>query len=284
MFWHSPVKPNSGACVALLATLAVLAPRPSAAEQVFDCVIDASETVKIGSPIPGVFEEVLVNRGDSVKQNQIIARLESSVETTTVALNRFRAESTAKIDAQQQRVALANARLERSTQLVKNKIESQDKYEERRADAAVAMQDLLREEQERRLAQFELERSEALLRQRTIRSPVEGVVVEKKLSAGEYIHQEGYVVTVTRLHPLYVETFPPTSTYGQITIGMTATVRPDAPIGGSHSATVSVVDRVFDPSSSTYGVRLTLPNLDRALPGGQRCKVAFDMPAKTSAK
>jgi RND family efflux transporter MFP subunit len=265
--------------------LAIAAARPSAAaEQAFDCVIDASETVKIGSSIPGIFEEVLVNRGDSVQQNQVIARLESSVETTTVALNRFRAESTAKIDAQKQRVALANARLERSTQLIKNKIESQDKYEERRADAAVAMQDLLREEQEQRLAQFELERSEAILRQRTIRSPVEGIVVEKKLSAGEYIHQEGYVVTVTRLHPLYVETFPPASTYGQIRLGMTAIVKPDEPIGGSHSATVSVVDRVFDPASSTYGVRLTLPNLDRALPGGQRCKVVFEMPAKTSAK
>jgi RND family efflux transporter MFP subunit len=289
MSWHSPAKPNSGACLALttvfVTALAILAAgRSAAAEQIFDCVIDASETVKIGSPIPGIFEEVLVNRGDVVKQDQIIAQLESSVETTTVALNRFRAESTAKIDAQQQRVALANARLERSTQLVKNKIESQDKYEERRADAAVAKQDLLREEQERRLAQFELERSEALLRQRTIRSPIDGVVIEKKLSAGEYIHQEGYVVTVTRLHPLYVETFPPASTYGQITVGMTATVRPEEPIGGSHRATVSVVDRVFDPSSSTYGVRLTLPNLDRALPGGQRCKVAFDVPAKTSAK
>ena len=92
------------------------------------------------------------------------------------------------------------------------------------------------------------------------------------------------MVTVTRLHPLYVETFPPVSTYGQVKIGMTGIVRPEEPIGGSHDATVSVVDRVFDPSSSTYGVRLLLPNPDRALPGGQRCKVVFDIPPKTAAK
>ena len=294
MSWHSPANRNSslarliaaGCTAVLAAVLATLAAAsaPAAAEQVFDCVIDPSETVKIGSPIAGIFEEVLVNRGDVVTKNQVIARLESSVETTTVAFNRFRAESTAKIDAQKQRLALATSRLDRASELVKSKIESQDKFEERRADAAVAKQELIREEQERRMAQFELERSEAILRQRTIRSPLDGVVIEKKLSAGEYIHQDGYVVAVTRLDPLYVETFPPVATYGQMKVGMTAIVRPDPPIGGSYPATVSVVDRVFDPSSSTFGVRLTLANRDRKLPGGQRCKVAFEMPAVAVAR
>jgi RND family efflux transporter MFP subunit len=279
---HSPVRPSSRARAirAAAALLAISLHPAAAAAQAFDCVIDPSETVKIGSPIPGLFDEVLVKRGDVVARDQVIARLESSVEAKTVALNRFRAESTAKIDAQQQRVSLALARLERSSALFKNKIESQDKYEERRADAAVASQDLIREEQERQLATFELERSESLLRQRTIRSPIDGIVTEKKLSAGEYIHQEGYVVIVTRLDPLFVEAFVPVGSYGRIKVGMTATVRPDEPIGGSHIATVSVVDRVFDPSSSTYGIRLTLPNPDRSLPGGQRCKVSFDMTEK----
>jgi hypothetical protein len=52
-------------------------------------------------------------------------------------------------------------------------------------------------------------------------------------------------------------------------------VRPEAPIGGSHQAKVAVVDRVLDASSGTFGVRLELPNADRALPAGARCRVDF---------
>src|SRR5262245_22284554 len=149
----SPASPNRALRAAVLAAVALAAgaDRPAAAaEQIFDCVIDPAETVKVGSPIAGILSEVLVKRGDVITRNQEIARLESSVEAATVAYNRFRAESTARIDAQKQRLALANARLERNTELVKTKIVSQDRFEELRADAAVAKQELLREEQERR--------------------------------------------------------------------------------------------------------------------------------------
>jgi hypothetical protein len=56
---------------------------------------------------------------------------------------------------------------------------------------------------------------------------------------------------------------------------MTVKVAPAPPIANIYNATVSVVDRVFDPASGTFGVRLLLPNPDNLLPGGQRCKVTF---------
>jgi multidrug efflux pump subunit AcrA (membrane-fusion protein) len=110
-----------------------------------------------------------------------------------------------------------------------------------------------------------------------IRSPIDGVVVEKRLSAGELIHQEGYIAAVARLDPLHVETFLPVATHGQVRVGTVASVRPAPPTGGSCAATVTVVDRVLDPSSSTYGLRLALPNPDRRPPGDQRRKVGFEM-------
>jgi multidrug efflux pump subunit AcrA (membrane-fusion protein) len=111
---------------------------------------------------------------------------------------------------------------------------------------------------------------------------MDGVITEKKLSAGEFVNQDGYIVAVARLDPLHVETYLPVSTYGHIAVGTSGTVYPNPPINGKYSAAVIVVDRVFDPSSGTYGVRLDLPNPDRILPGGQRCKVGFDLPAEKS--
>lgn len=287
-----PVRPNSrGAHTVAIATLAATvvaaalmaaaAPRPAAAadaEQTFDCVIDPSESAKLGSPVSGILAKVLVERGDYVTRDQPVAQLQSSVEAATVAYDRLKSSSTAAIDAQKERVNLAKAKLDRGNQLLATKYISQDDYEERRAAAGVTEQDLRREEEAQKLTQLDLARDQASLDQRTIRSPMDGTITEKKLSAGEFVSQETYIVTVARLDPLHVETYLPVSTFGHVAVGTHGTVYPNPPIGGKYSAAVTIVDHVFDPSSGTYGVRLDLPNPDRTLPGGQRCKVGFDLP------
>ena len=255
-----------------------------AAEKSFDCVIDPSESAKLGSPVSGILAKVLVDRGDYVAKDQEVAELESTVEVATVAYDKFRASSTAAIDAQKARVELAKDRLQRGNDLMSKKsitqLISEDELDQRRAQTAIEQQDLVREQQTQQLAQLDLAKDQATLNQRSIRSPMDGTITEKKLSAGEFVNQDGYIVTVARLDPLHVETYLPVSTYGHINVGTSGTVYPDPPIGGKYNAAVIVVDSVFDPSSGTYGVRLNLPNPDRTLPGGQRCKVGFDLPTE----
>ena len=85
------------------------------------------------------------------------------------------------------------------------------------------------------------------------------------------------VLTLAQIHPLRVEVFVPTAYYGQIQVGSHAEVRPEQPIGGIHIARVIVVDHVHDAASGTFGVRLTLPNPQLAVPAGIRCNVTFAM-------
>jgi multidrug efflux pump subunit AcrA (membrane-fusion protein) len=40
-------------------------------------------------------------------------------------------------------------------------------------------------------------------------------------------------------------------------------------------ASVSIVDRVIDAASGTFGVRFDLPNPDLAIPSGLHCQVRF---------
>ncbi len=278
MLWPFPATPNNQMKHALTTLAIVMAPAAAmAADPSFDCVIDPSEVVKLGSPITGVLAEVKVNRGDIVTRGQPVASLESSIEAATVRLNRFRAESTAKVNAQEERLKLARSRVDRFGN-PRGLVVTQDKYEEVQAEARVAEQELLREQQDRQLSQLELERSQATLDQRTIHSTIDGIVTEKKLSAGEFVNQEGYIVTVSRLESLYVEVFLPVIYYKQVRVGMEGSVRPAPPIENTYAASISAVDHVFDPASGTFGVRLTLPNPGNTLPGGQRCKVTFDFP------
>ena len=203
---------------ALVAGALALAPGIARAAEL-DCHIEPHVIVTLAMAGEGIIESVAVERGDVVTQGQVVARLESSLETATVAVNRARSELTNK-----------------------------------------------------RLGELELQRAVAELGQRVLRSPVNGVVVERLMSRGEFAKQSP-IVKIAQLDPLRVEVFAPVPMLGKIRVGMRGQVMPAAPIGGSHPARVAIVDRVVDTASSTFGVRLELPNPGQRLPAGLKCKV-----------
>ncbi|MEO0680766.1 MAG: efflux RND transporter periplasmic adaptor subunit [Pseudomonadota bacterium] len=245
--------------------------------QAFDCVIRPSEVVEVGSPVPGILAEVRVGRGDRVAAGDVLARLDARLEEAAVALDALRATDRSGLAAQEARVALAEARMVRAQELFERGAMSREDYDERRANLDVNRADLDRIMVERELARLDLARSRAALSLRRIESPAAGLIMRRGLSAGEYVHQEASIVTLARLDPLHVEVFLPSGLYPRLAEGMAAEVRPAPPIGGAYAAEVTVIDRVFDATSNTVGVRLALPNPDGALPAGQRCTVAFEL-------
>ncbi len=259
----------------LILASALATATPALAQERFDCVLDPSAIVKLGTPIPGQLAEVMVQRGSKVELGQPIARMESSVEAATVALGAVQAESLAAITAQEARVDLATRKLQRAAKLATNQIVAQQEIDTLQAELAINEQELARVTEQRDLARLELARSKAILELRTISSPLRGVVTERNLAGGEYVSQDNHILTIAALDPLYVETFLPVRLYPQVEVGQTATVETEAPISGRYEATVSVVDRVFDAASGTFGVRLTLANPNEALPAGLRCEVTF---------
>lgn len=140
--------------------------------------------------------------------------------------------------------------------------------------AAVAASGARAELANRRLAELELNRAIAELNQRTLRSPITGVVVKRFLHPGEFVNRNP-ILELAQLDPLRVEVFTPIALLGKLAVGMRAQVMPEAPIGGSYAARVTVVDRVVDAASSTFGVRLELPNPNYRIPAGLKCRVRF---------
>ncbi len=125
-----------------------------------------------------------------------------------------------------------------------------------------------------RLADLELRRSTAEIARRTIKSPIPGVVTERSLSTGEFAKQDP-ILKIAQLDPLRVEAFAPVSMLGAIAVGDEAQVIPQEPVKGSYAATVTVVDKVIDAASGTFGVRLALPNPDYQLSAGLKCTLHF---------
>jgi RND family efflux transporter MFP subunit len=264
------------AATAALALCSQVAPSSA---QSFDCIIDPAVTVGVGNAVPGLLEKVLISRGDMVQKGQLIASLVSDVERTTVELLRQQAESQAEIEAQRARFDLLLSRLNRTRGLAESNVVPQEKLEEAVAEMEVVKRELAIAEMRSRIAGLELTRAREVLEQRSIRSPITGVVVDRLLFDGEFLGQDGKLATIAQLDPLYVEAFVPVEYFADLRVGMPVLVKPNDPITGIYEGTVTVVDRVFDAASSTFGLRVELPNPDGLLPAGHRCQLEFAIAA-----
>jgi RND family efflux transporter MFP subunit len=264
------------ACLLLLACNAV-AEQASPIIGEFDCLIEPQQLVKLASPVVGVVAQLHVDRGDVVRKDQILGKLEDGVEQANLALAQARARNEYTIRSIQARLEFLNKKHGRAGELVAKNIVSQSAAEEAASEAKVSEQQLKEAELNLEVAKLDVVRAEEVVKQLQLRSPVDGVVVERLLVPGEYRNEQSPILTLAQIDPLRVELFVPTSHHGRIRTGSTAKVHPEAPIGGQYAATVKVVDRVLDAASGTFGVRLELPNPKLSVPAGIRCRVLFEM-------
>lgn len=239
----------------------------------FDCLMDPAEVIELGSPVNGLLESVTVDRGDKVKAGDVVARLSSEVQERTVELLRVRANARTVIEAQQRQMVMIEKRYARVEQLRERGIATEDALDQAEVERIAAQSNLFQAELNQQLAERELQRAEAELSQRTIRSPVDGIIEERTLTGGEYVGNDDHILKIVRLDPLNVEAFFPVSLYGSISPGDKAVVRPVAPLQGEYVATVKAINRVFDAASSTFAAVLELPNPDGLLPAGHRCQL-----------
>jgi RND family efflux transporter MFP subunit len=212
-----------------------------------ECLLEPFMTVKIGSPVPGALSAVMVSRGDVVANNQAVARIDSRVQLAAVDMANARAEYTRR-------------RVVRNQELYEDDLLSSQEKDEMETDAL--------------MAELELTERQTQVEIRWIRSPFNGVVVERFKGPGEYV-QQAEIMELAQIDPLNVEVVIPVRYYGQITPGMSAEVRPQGPVGGTYEAKVKVIDKVIDAASGTFGVRLEIPNPGNKVPAGLRCEVQF---------
>lgn len=211
------------------------------------CLIGPDTVVNLSSEVPGVIDRILVERGDHVKKGQALFRLTSTVEQSAVEL------ATAKRDFSKRKI-----------------VRNEELYEQQ----LISIHDKDEMETESKIAELELRDAKARLRLRTVSSPINGVVVSRNYSTGEYVTTEP-VLQIARINPLKVEVISPMSLIGRVKPGDRAVIYPDQPIGGEVSGKVKIVDEVIDAASGTFGIRVSLPNDKFLIPAGINCQIKF---------
>lgn len=212
-----------------------------------DCLIEPNMMIELSSPVSGVLDTITVDRSDTVKKGQILAKLQSDVDQV-------------KLKASQETLKLSKGEQIRSIELYK--------------ENAITLSEKEQSDHEVALNELEVQHAQANLELRSIRSPIDGVVADRYLMPGEFI-EEKPILKLAQLDPLRVEVVAPVTYFGRVKTGMHAQVKTEFGSFDKLIAKVVVVDKVVDAASGTFGIRLELQNKESKIPGGLKCTVRF---------
>ncbi len=241
------------------------APKPAG------CLIEPDQVADVGSAVTGIIEKLNVALGERVEAGQSVVILRADVERANANAATLRTQMDAEVKAAAANLELARQKVLRTQQLVAKDFVSQQALDQANAEMEVAAQKHLLARSQQRIYGQEQAMAQAQLGLRTLRSPINGIVVERYSNVGERV-EDRPVMRVANIDPLRVSLMVPITQYGQVKLGDHLAIHPDLPGVGTVSATVQYVDKVVDAASNTFRVRLTLPNPDHRLPAGLRCK------------
>lgn len=241
----------------------------------FDCLIKPEMYIDLSSPVDSVIREITVKSGDNIIKGQTLVRLDSSVEKARVNLARMQASSTTEIELR--KVQLKHARLndQRIQGLYGTKTISETERDKSATELALAKIELAKAQENAQIAQANLQLFNAQLALKTLKSPINGVVVTIDAREGEAIADRP-IMKLAQIDPLKVELIVPTEYFGLIAPGMKVDVQPELPKNNNIETVVTVVDQLIDPASGTFSVHIALPNSDNLLIGGVNCLALFD--------
>lgn len=205
-------------------------------------------TVQVVPRLAGLVEAVPVNAGDHVRKGQVLAVLSSP------ALADQRAEGLAA----QKRLALARANHEREKKLWQDKISAEQDYQQ----ARVALQEAEITEQNSRQKLANLGATAAgsgNLTRFELRSPLDGVVTDKRITVGQSLDERQAVFTVSDLSSVWVTTPVATKDLGVIRPGLTVQVTASG-FEAQAAGTITYVSALVGEQTRSAMARVVLPN------------------------
>ena len=253
----------------------------SAAQPPLRCVIEPDRVTEVGTAVIGVVESIHVERGDFVRQGQLLAQLRANVERASVSAASVRAQADADIQAANANFEFQKQKLARTEELMQKKFVSAQALDQVRAETSVAEQKVAQAREQRRVAREELELANAQLGLRSIRAPFSGVIADRYVNVGERVEVKP-MFRVAKIDPLRVEIIAPAALYGSIRKGTPAQITPELPNAPRLDAKVVLVDKLIDAASNTFRVRAELPNTNSAVPSGLRCKAEISGTTETA--
>ena len=239
-----------------------------------DCVVNPYRVADIASPVAGVIEKLYAERSQRVDAGQVIVQLNADVERASVELARYRAEIQSEVKLGQVNMKFDRQRNKRIQSLSVKQAVSMENIDEAEREAGLSKWKLQQAREFVEVRQLELKRAEEQLKQKSIKAPFDGYVLDTFKHRGEHVDEQS-ILRLAQLNPLVIEAIVPMENFGEIKVGMEAEILPESPSSEKLVGKVSIVDRIGDTASNTFGVRLVMPNPENRIPAGIKCVVKF---------
>ncbi len=230
-------------------------------------------TINVAADETGIIDEVLVSEGDKVESGQPLARLNSDVHRTLLAISEQSMQAEGRLDA-----ALADLQLrqQRFAKLESLRIDGHARQEEldrAAAEVAVAEANVRTAREDRLTKKLEYERIKVQLERRTVRAPVAGVVTKLHKQLGEFVAPNNPdVLTLVQLDPLLANFTVMSHQAPQLSKGQKVKIRM-LPGNAETTGVVEFIAPTTDAESGTVRVKVRIENADGQLRSGERCKL-----------
>ena len=239
-----------------------------------------SHRAAIAAEQSGTISEMVARPGAHVRVGDPLFRLTATLQRLEV--ERLRAEIRSSIEIERANAKLQHAEAEaaRMRRLAEQKMSADADLQDAELQLRLARLTVARSEFDRRLKQNDLEQAEARLAQRTLRSPLDGIVTRLIKHLGETAEQLEPIVEVIALDPLWVQFECPVALERHFPIGGSVRVRPFAGVHEPRVGTILHVAPQATVAGQTVMIRAVVANPDYSWRSGLKMHVA---PAPTPA-
>ncbi len=250
--------------------------------------LESGAEVRILAEAAGRMTQVVVEEGDLIEQNDVLAQLDDrearlQVERAHVQLAEAKTayRSLVRLDQQEAaltlrgaEVALAEVREQyrRAENMAKAGLISQEELDAKQAQldtAEVVLEkeavrlkyktiDNARHRYER--AQTELKEAQLRLQFTTVSAPITGVVSQREVEQGQFIQKNQHLLTMVNPSWLLARTFLPEKFSSRVIVGQDAYVETEALQEARFAGEVKLISPVVEAESGTFKVTIELSN------------------------
>lgn len=212
------------------------------------CLIEPSEYVSLSSSVSGIIANIQAERGDLIKKGQVLFSLNGDVERSS-------------LDIFEARENFSKRKLDRNKSMFEDNMLSE-----------LARDELVTDH---KLTQLAVKEAKEKLQRLTVVSPIDGLVVSRSISVGEFINDQA-AMDLASINPLHAEVVMLEKHYGIFSVGMKVKLDIFSRKGVQVEGEVVIVDRVIDGASGTFGLRVEIPNPNNEIPAGLKCQIVID--------
>jgi membrane fusion protein, multidrug efflux system len=209
--------------------------------------IDAIGTFKavpgidVAGQVGGIVAEIRFANGQDVEKGALLARIDDSTEQADLKSNAAMVKNAELAYARQQALSAQG-------------VASRSNF-----DLAQAVRDQ---------AQGAMDRTKALIAQKTIMAPFAGRLGIRKVDVGQYVAPGAALVSLQQLDPIFIDFLVSEQNYSALAVGEKVSVKVDALDGAVFSGKIANLDARIDRDTRNILVRAEVANPDKKiLPG-----------------